>query len=158
MIKVLVMDVDGTLTDGKIYLSQEGELLKRFDIKDGYGIKNICHNNNIITVVLTGRKSIIVNKRCEELDVKYVYQGVSNKVSKLNELSTFLKTPLSKFAYIGDDLNDIECVCLINENGGETACPSDGDKTIFNLATYKCQKRGGEGAVREFIDYLSNKL
>ena len=154
MKKVLVMDVDGTLTDGRLYIGINGEEFKTFNIKDGYGIKDICSNVGIIPVVLTGRQSGSVIKRCEELNIKHVYQGITNKADKLKAISAALDIPLSDFAYIGDDLNDMECVRLINENGGMTACPADGHNDLLNVVTFKCKKNGGCGAVRDFIDYL----
>lgn len=154
MKRVLIMDVDGTLTDGKIYIGPSGEEFKAFNIKDGYGIKNICHKNGIITVVLTGRQSDIVSKRCNELNVSHIYQGVVDKVNKIYEISSTLNIPLSGFAYIGDDSNDEECISLINQNGGTTACPADGNDDLLRIVNFKCKKNGGDGAVREFIDYL----
>lgn len=154
MIKVLVMDVDGTLTDGKLYIGPSGEEFKAFNIKDGYGIKDICGRKGIIPVVLTGRSSDIVLRRCEELNISHVYQGSTDKVQRLKGISSSFNIPLSNFAYIGDDLNDEDCVLLINKEGGLTGCPADGDQKIVNEAKFKCTKNGGEGAVREFIDYF----
>ena len=86
-IKMLVMDVDGTLTDGKIHVGPDGEIFKSFDVKDGYGIKNISENYGIITVIITGRKSKIVEIRSKELGIEEVHQAISDKKGKLGELS-----------------------------------------------------------------------
>ena len=155
MKKVLVMDVDGTLTDGKLYIGPNGEEFKAFNIKDGYGIKDICGKLGIITVVLTGRQSNIVFRRCEELNISYVHQGVEDKVNKLREISDVLHIPLVDFAYIGDDLNDMGCIQLINKSGGITGCPADGNKEVLDAVTIKCSKSGGCGAVREFIERIT---
>ena len=85
-IKMLVMDVDGTLTDGKIYMGSDGEVFKAFDVKDGYAIAHL-HEVGIIPVIITGRKSKIVENRAKELNIKEVYQGVSDKVEKLKEVA-----------------------------------------------------------------------
>ena len=100
-IKFLVMDVDGTLTDGKIYMGSTGELIKAFDIKDGCGIHDIAIPTGIIPMIITGRTSKILEKRCRELEITEVHQGVSNKIEKLCELVN----DLSLVAYIGDDIN-----------------------------------------------------
>lgn len=87
-IKFLVMNVDGTLTNGKIYMGSNGELMKAFDIKDGCGIKDILPQYDIVPVIITGRESQIVKNRCEELKIKYVYQGIRDKFAKLQEMIT----------------------------------------------------------------------
>jgi len=157
MIKVLVMDVDGTLTDGKLYYGSEGEVFKIFNIKDGYGINDLCKKHKIITAIITGRKSIIVEKRAKELSVDYVFQGIKNKNDVLNQLCKDLEVDLSNFAYIGDDLNDESCIDLINDNNGITGCPFDALESIKAKVKYCCVNSGGNGAVREFIDYFLKK-
>ena len=110
-IKYLVMDVDGTLTDGKIYMSASGEAMKAFNIKDGYGIHNMLIPTGIKPVIITGRNSLIVSNRSEELGIKDVYQGVSNKLQQLLDISSSLNC----VAFIGDDINDLECVEAIKK-------------------------------------------
>ncbi|MDR0683003.1 MAG: 3-deoxy-D-manno-octulosonate 8-phosphate phosphatase, partial [Dysgonamonadaceae bacterium] len=109
-IKVLVMDVDGTLTDGKVYLSAAGELLKVFDIKDGYAIKEILPPYGILPVIITGRRSAVLEYRCGELGIKHLYQGVSEKREQLDTLFESLGFSADETAYIGDDMNDYECM------------------------------------------------
>ena len=150
MIKYFVMDVDGTLTDGKIYMSEAGELCKAFNVKDGYGIHNILLQTGIVPVIITGRISDIVSKRCKELGISEVYQGVSNKIEVLQGI----ESDLSKVAYIGDDLNDISCMKLIKEAGGYVGCPLDAVSEVKKLADFVSEYKGGEGAVREFIEWL----
>lgn len=82
-IKLLVMDVDGTLTDGKIYMGNDGEVMKAFDVKDGYTIHYQLRPKGVIPVIITGRESQIVKNRCKELEIDYLYQGVSDKIAKL---------------------------------------------------------------------------
>ena len=119
MIKYLVMDVDGTLTDGKIYMGAHGEMMKAFNIKDGCGIHDIAIPGGIIPVIITGRTSEIVKKRCGELGIQQVYQGIKNKIEQLNSIAD----DLSQVAYIGDDINDLSCMIPVKEAGGVVGCP-----------------------------------
>lgn len=148
-IKILVMDVDGTLTDGKIYIGSKGEIMKAFNVKDGYGI-NKLHRVGIIPVIITGRKSDILTIRTQELKINEVHQGEEQKVLRLKELALKYNCDYSNIAYIGDDENDIECMKLC----GIAACPSDSIELVKNISQYICKERGGRGAVREFIDYI----
>ena len=152
MIKFLVLDVDGTLTDGKIYMSANGELMKAFNIKDGYALAHL-RANGIEPVIITGRESEIVARRCEELNIRELYQGVSDKVACLTELCKKKGVTLRECAYMGDDLNDIDCMSLC----GHKAAPADAIQVVRDMADYVCKSRGGEGAVREYCDYLINK-
>ena len=149
-IKALIMDVDGTLTDGGIYLDVNGNELKRFNVKDGYGIKNILRDRDIIPIILTGRESEVVKRRCQELGVEYIIQGSKNKVRDMKEILTRLDIPIGAVMYIGDDLNDMECMKLT----GLCACPKDATREIKNICNYIAEKDGGYGAVREIIDWL----
>jgi len=150
MIKYLVMDVDGTLTDGKIYISNTGEFMKAFNIKDGAGIHDILIPAGIIPVIITGRTSDIVLNRCKELGITEVYQGVGNKIEKLIEITDDLNT----IAYIGDDINDMVCMKPIKEAGGVIGCPADAVKSVMELSDYITPHNGGDGAVRDFIEWL----
>lgn len=150
MIKYLVMDVDGTLTDGKLYMGAEGEIMKAFSIKDGYGIKHILPQYEILPIIITARKSKIVTNRCDELNIRDVHQGVGNKLEKLQEIVD----NLGECAYIGDDILDIQCMKPIKEAGGLVACPADAATQVKRIVNYVCDKNGGDGAVREFIEWL----
>lgn len=149
-IKYLVMDVDGTLTDGKIYMGNDGEMMKAFSIKDGYGIHDIAMKAGIIPVIITGRTSQIVLNRCNELGIKEIHQGISNKIEKLLSFTT----DLSKVAYIGDDLNDLSCMIPVKEAGGVVGCPHDAVRKVIELADFVTEHNGGDGAVRDFIEWL----
>ena len=150
-IKMLVMDVDGTLTDGKIYMGSDGEVFKAFDVKDGYAIAHL-HEVGIIPVIITGRKSKIVENRAKELNIKEVYQGVSDKVEKLKEVAKDNGVLLEEVAYIGDDLNDLDCMGIC----GLSACPNDAIDEVIQSVNYICKHSSGNGAVREFIEYILN--
>ena len=158
-IKILVMDVDGTLTDGRIYMGTNGEMMKAFHIKDGLAISRILVKSGIVPVILTGRKSDIVTRRCEEIGIRYLFQGVNDKSSELEKILVFLSTELgmeitfNNVAYIGDDINDIDCMKQV----GLSACPIDAAGEVLEIADYVCRKKGGEGAVREFIEWISKK-
>lgn len=149
-LKYLVMDVDGTLTDGKIYMSGNGELCKAFNVKDGCGIHDIAIPAGLIPVIITGRKSDIVANRCKELGITEVYQGISDKVKILASIAENLRS----VAYIGDDINDLACMKLVKNAGGFVGCPKDAVKQIRELADYIAEHNGGEGAVRDFIEWL----
>lgn len=149
-IKLLVMDVDGTLTDGRINISEKGEMFKSFHVRDGYALKHILPMAQISTAIITGRQSQIVALRAKEIDIQYVYQNVSDKLSKLLEICEMSKIPLEQVAYIGDDLNDI----MAMQNCGLAACPRDAVKEVKDVCDYVCKEVGGNGAVREFIDWI----
>ena len=147
--KMLVMDVDGTLTDGRLYYSADGEALKAFDVKDGYGIVSFIQAGGI-PVVITGRSSEIVEQRCKELGMREIYQGVSNKLDCLERVAKQHNISSESIAYIGDDLNDLECMSF----SGLSACPKDAVEAVKIAVDYVCTHSGGRGAARELIDYL----
>lgn len=155
-IKLFVMDVDGTLTDGKVYIGLNGELMKAFSIKDGYGIRNILIPAMIRPIIITGRKSSILECRCSELGVTDVFQGVDDKLAVLEFVCQKYGVFFSEIAYIGDDLNDIPCMRKVREENGLVGCPIDAISTVRNIATYISERKGGEGAVRDFIDFIFN--
>ena len=153
-IKYLVLDVDGTLTDGHIYMGQEGEIMKAFSAKDGYGICHIAKPNGITPVIITGRVSKIVENRAKELSITEIHQGVADKLPKLMEILEKNGDTLEQCAYCGDDLNDYDCMKNIKDAGGLVGCPADAAKEVIELADYVASKDGGRGAVREFIEWL----
>ncbi|SFH86157.1 3-deoxy-D-manno-octulosonate 8-phosphate phosphatase (KDO 8-P phosphatase) [Pseudobutyrivibrio sp. OR37] len=153
-IKYLVLDVDGTLTDGHIYMGQEGEIMKAFSAKDGYGICHIGMPNGIIPVIITGRTSRIVENRAKELGITEIYQGVGDKFAKLTEILEKSGVELNQCAYCGDDMNDYDCMKRIQEAGGLVGCPADACDEVIELADFVSKKDGGRGAVREFIEWM----
>lgn len=148
-IRMLILDVDGTLTDGKIYVGSQGEIMKAFNVKDGLGIVKL-QSNGIIPVIITGRQSDILTLRAKELNISEVFQGVHNKIDKLREVLEKYDVKHKEVAYIGDDENDLECMetCAIK------GCPADAVDSVIKSSDYVCKNNGGEGAVREFIEYL----
>lgn len=153
-IKYLVMDVDGTLTNGKIYMGQEGEIAKAFDIKDGCGILLVLPKYDIVPVIITARKSIILERRCDELGITELHQGVKNKLTKLREI---VGDNFSTVTYVGDDLPDIPCMMEVKKAGGLVMCPSDAITEIKAIADYVSGYKAGEGAIRDCINYLTQR-
>ena len=143
------MDVDGTLTDGGVYYDDKGNEFKKFSIKDGAGIVRL-HNAGISTMILTGRSSECVKRRFTELKVNHIVQGIAQKAEYLEKFMQEHSLKRSEVAYIGDDINDLECMEFV-EN---TACPSDAIEEVKEKVQYICQKAGGQGAVREYIEKL----
>lgn len=156
-IRYLVMDVDGTLTDGKIYMGETGECCKAFSIKDGYGIGNLLAPAGIQPVIITGRESRMVENRCKELRIQLLFQRVHDKVACLDGLLEQQGLTYANVAYIGDDLNDYACMEKIRRNGGLTGCPKDAADAVVSLCDFVSLKNGGDGAVREFIEWLVTK-
>lgn len=153
-IKLLCMDVDGTLTDGSIYLGETGEVLKAFNVRDGFGIAHVLPAAGIEPLVITGRTSRIVEVRCKELDVKALYQGEGDKASKLEGVCARRKLAFNEIAYIGDDVNDLESMKMIKQAGGLVGCPADAATEVRDVADFISPEQGGHGAVRSFIDWL----
>ncbi len=143
------MDVDGTMTDGRIYLSEEGEIFKVFDVKDGMGVK-MAHENGIRTAIITGRRSKIVERRAMELGINEVYLGVSDKTVAFDAFIKKYGGENSSVAYIGDDVNDIPVMKL----SGISFAPSDAVSDVKKQVTVVLKSKGGYGAVRECVEYL----
>lgn len=149
-IKAIIMDVDGTLTNGQLHIGKEGELFKSFYCRDGLAIIR-AREKGITPVILTSRKSEIVNRRAEELGVVHVYQGMSNdKACYLPAIREALGVEAHEVAYIGDDVNDLACM----KECGIVACPHDAVDEVKSIANYISSYNGGYGAVRDFIDWL----
>ena len=149
-IKMLVMDVDGTLTDGCIYMGANGEVMKAFNVQDGAGIVFKLPKMGITPVIITGRESQITARRAAELKIDHLYQGIREKLPLLEQIAAQLNIQPEEVAYIGDDRNDMYCMDWC----GLSACPADAVPEVLEKADYICQRHGGRGAVREFIDHL----
>lgn len=153
-IKLFVMDVDGTLTDGKIYMGNQGEVFKAFDVRDGYAINNILRRYGVKTAIITGRRSKIVENRSKELKIDFLYQDIKDKLSVLQELSNQLAVSFEQIVYMGDDVADLECM----KRCKYSACPVDAVSEIKANSKYICKAEGGRGAVREYVEYLTEFL
>lgn len=148
-IKLIVLDVDGTLTDGGIYYDSQGNEMKRFDVKDGLGIL-VARKAGLEFAIITGRASPMVERRAKELGVKYLLQGVQKKYPALLELAKDCGLSLEEIGYIGDDLNDLQCM----EAVGFRACPSDAASAVKSICNFVASASGGHGAVRESLESL----
>jgi len=149
VIKLLVLDVDGCLSDGKLIYSADGVESKNFNVKDGLGISTWVKIGNQVAII-TGRNSSIVEKRAKELGVQHLHQGIKDKDRVLKEIVNSLGITLDEVAAIGDDLNDYHMLSLV----GKSFTPKNGVKEIKDLVQNVLSFDGGDGAVREMIDTL----
>ncbi len=149
VIKILLTDVDGVLTDGGMYYTESGERMKKFNARDGMGVE-LLNKENIKTIFITREKSSIVKKRAIKLNISKCYLGVKNKESLLPKICMDFDVKPTEIAYIGDDINDLD----IMKKVGFTATPKDGIKEIKKIADYTCSKTGGNCAFREIIDII----
>lgn len=149
MIKLIVLDVDGTLTDGRLYMDDKDNYLKAFDVKDGFAIAQWIKLGGLVAII-TGKTSEIVRRRKEELGIQELAQGVSNKVVELNKLLVKYSLSLDEVAYIGDDINDLGVMSKV----GFSACPKDAVPEVLERVDYIASKNGGRGAVREIFEKL----
>ena len=148
-IKLLVLDVDGVLTDGSLFYAKDGEHIKKFNVRDGQGIK-LAQSYNIEIALISARKCEIVLNRFDELGVKHIYQHCYDKAKKIKELSTELNISLSEIAYIGDDILDVPPLEIV----GLSICPKDAHPSAKLKAQLITETKGGYGCVREIIDLI----
>ena len=148
-IRLLISDVDGVLTDGGMYYSEKGEILKKFNAKDGMGVE-ILLRSKVKTILLTRENSSIVKKRGAKIKAAATYIGTFNKELQLHKICKKFQVSPTEIAYIGDDLNDSEIMKLV----GFAATPSDGIKDLQKIADYVCKNNGGYGAFREIADLI----
>jgi len=150
MIELLVLDVDGTLTDGKIIYTSNGDELKNFDVKDGLAIASWIKMLNKKVAIITGRKSKLVEKRAAELGITHLYQGIHNKDEVLQGILDKENLSWEQTAGIGDDLNDLKMLKKV----GLSFCVGDAVSEVKEVSDVVCMKNGGFGAVREMIEYI----
>lgn len=149
-IKLLMLDVDGTLTDGGVYLNNKDGEYKKFYTKDGLGITTIQRLGDCVCAVITGRQSELVQRRCGECSITHVIQGVRDKSPAVLELTRQLHLQKSETAAIGDDHNDLPMF----REAGFTACPQDAHPYIQKTVDLCLHRDGGRGAVRELCDLI----
>jgi 3-deoxy-D-manno-octulosonate 8-phosphate phosphatase (KDO 8-P phosphatase) len=148
-VKLLCLDVDGVLTDGGIYYSDDGHITRKYNVKDGVGIKRAMQAGVEVAIITAG-VSGSVPERAKTLGVRHVFSGVEDKLAVVTQLCEALKIDLDAVAHIGDDLNDVPLMEAVG-------CPitvADADETAFAAAQMITEKKGGEGAVREICDLL----
>ena len=149
MIKLIVLDVDGCLSDGKLFYSADLVETKNFNVKDGLGITTWIKMGHQVAII-TGRNSEIVKKRANELGVQHLFQGIRDKDRVLKELLETLNLQAFEVAAIGDDLNDYNMLQFV----GKSFTPNDGVEDIQKVVNTVLQHTGGNGAVREMIDTI----
>lgn len=150
-INYLVLDVDGVFTDGCVYFSAEGELVKKFDMRDGMGLE-ILRQNNVEVIVLTSENSALVAQRMKKLKIEHTYLGVKDKYTFLNNLILEKNTNFAHFAYIGDDVNDLSNMCRV----AWSFAPNNATKEILYHADVTLVNRSSEGAIREACEFIMN--
>lgn len=148
-IKLLLLDVDGVLTDGSLLYGPEGEVVKNFFVRDGYGLK-LWHEAGFRSGIISGRDSDIVSFRAAELKMSFVYQGNDDKIVSFNELIAEAKVSSEEIAFVGDDTLDIP----VFERVGLAIAVADAHDDVKAAAHFVTKTRGGRGAVREVIDML----
>ena len=148
-IKLVITDVDGVLTDGGMYYSEKGEVMKKFNAKDGMGVELLLQNN-IKTVLLTRENSKIVKKRGLKIKAASTITGIQKKELHLETICKKFRVIPKEIAYIGDDINDIEISKLVRLS----ASPLDGITQFKKNVDYICKNKGGNGAFREFVDLI----
>ena len=148
-IKVVITDVDGVLTDGVMYFSEKGELLKKFNTRDGMAIE-LLHKFSIKSIFLTGENSKIVKARASKVRVDEFYVNIKRKEVMLSKISKKFNVKRDNVAYIGDDINDIKIMKLVGFSG----CTSDSTKEAKSVSDFICKTKGGQGALREFVDLI----
>ncbi len=150
-IELIVLDVDGTMTDSRITYSENGDEIKSFNVKDGLAIASWRKLGKQVAII-TGRSSDIVARRAKELHIEHFYQGIHNKKEVLEELLEKLDLTMENVAAIGDDLNDLQML----KAAKISFVPRDASAYVDKIATVILTKKGGDGAVREMIEYLIN--
>jgi 3-deoxy-D-manno-octulosonate 8-phosphate phosphatase (KDO 8-P phosphatase) len=148
-IKMIVVDVDGVLTNGDIGYTAQGGEVKFFNVKDGLGLL-LASQNGFTTVVITGRESPIVEKVAQEFKIKHTLQGVKNKMKSIDELVQRYNLKYEQVCFMGDDLPDLPLLKTV----GFSCCPSDAVNQVRDICDFVSEKQSGHGAVREMIDEL----
>lgn len=148
-IKLVIFDVDGVLTDGGLYFTDDGREMKKFNVKDGLGITLVL-KNKIEVAVITGRNSVIVADRMRSLGVNHVYQGRMNKLETYENLKSALQISDQQVAFVGDDVIDIP----VMEQCGLSVAVADAHHAVIDKAAWILSQKGGEGAARMVCDVL----
>lgn len=148
-IKMLCLDVDGVLTDGGMYYSETGDELKKFNTKDGLGIKSLIKNGVKVGFISNGKNNQLIENRAKLLGVEKVYVGKDDKMNVMKKWLKETKLSWNNIAYVCDDINDLEVI----KNVALSACPNDASPKIKSASHIILNKNGGEGCVREFIDH-----
>ena len=148
-VRLVIFDVDGVFTDGRLFFGPDGESLKVFHVRDGYGVKRLAAAG-VELAIISGRSSQAVSRRMADLGIRHVFQGDHDKVPLFERLIGELGIPPEAVAYMGDDLPDLP----VMQRVGLPAAPANGDPVILAASRWVATRSGGDGAVREFCDFL----
>jgi 3-deoxy-D-manno-octulosonate 8-phosphate phosphatase (KDO 8-P phosphatase) len=148
-IRLFATDVDGVLTDAGMYYSENGDEWKKFNTRDGMGLK-LLQKAGLITAIVTQERTKLVARRAEKLALPELHQGIMDKLPVIRSMAERYGLTLRQVAYIGDDINDLEALGAV----GFSASPADGMPVVRAAVDYVCEKKGGEGAVRELVDMI----
>lgn len=148
-IRLFATDVDGVLTDAGMYYAESGDEWKKFNTRDGMGIK-LLQKAGLTTAIVTQESTKLVTRRGQKLTIPEVHQGVYDKLALLRDLADRYGWNMKQVAYIGDDVNDLEALKAV----GLSAAPADAVPSVLAAVRYRCRKKGGEGAVREVADLI----
>ena len=147
--KLVITDIDGVWTDGGMYYTPEGDVMKRFCVKDGWGVAFLRHHG-IPVAIMTGENTQIVQKRAEKLRIEHCFLGVKDKLALTGKLCAELGISLEDVAYIGDDINDLRLLRAV----GFAASPCNTPDYVKKEVDYVCHAHGGHGAFREFVEHI----
>ena len=152
-IKIIITDIDGVWTDGGLYYTADGLVMKRFQVKDGMAV-NLLRKRGIEVAIVSGDASEIGMIRGQRLKIELLYKNALDKKNILEEICQLRNLKYKNIAYIGDDVNDVEAMklCAIS------AAPSDAIKDVLKIVDYKCKRKGGEGVFREFADFIISNI
>ena len=148
-IKFLILDVDGVLTDNRLYYSDDGNEMKSFYTRDGHGMV-LLQKSGIPIGIITGRKSQLLSNRCRDLKIEYLYQGVPDKLPSFTDLVDKLGLELDEIAYVGDDILDLPILMRV----GLSITPADGEEDVKSRVDYVSPYAGGKGVVRETCEII----
>lgn len=148
-IKLVITDVDGVLTDGGMYYTAKGDIMKKFHVRDGMGV-TLLRKNNIPTIIVTKEETLMVRQWAKKMKVGWLYDGIKQKELIFDEICKKFKITPDEAAYVGDDINDIRLLKKV----GLSAVPNDGIKEAKAICNYVCHTNSGNGAFREFADLI----
>lgn len=151
-IKLVITDVDGVLTDGGMYYTAEGDVMKKFHTRDGMGV-TLLRKKNILTIIITKEQTKMVKRWAVRMRIEKLYDGILKKEEMVDIICKKYKISYDQIAYIGDDVNDIELLKRV----GLSVVPHDAVKDVKKISHYICKANGGEGAFREIADLILSK-
>ncbi|MCX8026345.1 MAG: HAD family hydrolase [Thermodesulfovibrionales bacterium] len=149
-IRIVFTDVDGVLTNTIVYYTPEGDFMRGFSVRDGMGMERLKKECNIETVIISGESSQSIETRAKKLGISECYLGITDKKSLLQSVIIEKGFKMDEVGYIGDDINDIDAIKSV----GFSACPSDAFDIVLKEVDMVCKNRGGEGAFREFAEFI----